>query len=338
MSSTSDNCKDGASKSNDDGVCELEEKLQNIMVDTDVVVSVCANCGKEGDNINNICNKCKMVMYCNAACKKKHEKKHKKDCEEHRRRAAELHDIELFKQPPPQEEDCPICFLLLPSLESGRGYKSCCGKVICNGCVYAPLYDNQGNEVDNEKCPFCRVPTPSSDVEAVERVQKRIEKDDPIAMHSTGCYYSEGEYGHPQDYKKALELFNQAGELGCALAYNSIGVAYFKGRGEGVNVDKKKSIHYLELAAMKGDMMARHNLGCSEGICHYFDRALKHYMIAVKCGYTKSLNQIKKLYTSGHATKDDYTEALQSYQTYLGEIKSRQRDEAAAFSEEFRYY
>jgi len=37
-------------------------------------VSVCANCGKEGssDEINNICNKCKMVKYCNAACKKKH--------------------------------------------------------------------------------------------------------------------------------------------------------------------------------------------------------------------------------------------------------------------------
>ena len=176
------------------------------------------------------------------------------------------------------------------------------------------------------------------DEEMVEMIKKRVDAGEAYAIYYLGCHYQNRENGFPQDYKKALELFNQAGELGCALAYNSIGVAYFKGRGEGVNVDKKKSIHYLELAAMKGDMMARHNLGCSEGICHYFDRALKHYMIAVKCGYTKSLNQIKKLYTSGHATKDDYTEALQSYQTYLGEIKSRQRDEAAAFSEEFRYY
>ena len=301
MSSTSDNCKDGASKSNDDGVCELEEKLQNIMVDTDVVVSVCANCGKEGDNINNICNKCKMVMYCNAACKKKHEKKHKKDCEEHRRRAAELHDIELFKQPPPQEEDCPICFLLLPSLESGRGYKSCCGKVICNGCVYAPLYDNQGNEVDNEKCPFCRVPTPSSDVEAVERVQKRIEKDDPIAMHSTGCYYSEGEYGHPQDYKKALELYHRAAELGYTKAYCSIGNAY--DWGEGVEVDKKKAIHYYELAAMSGSVVARQNLGSNEWEADNFDRAVKHYMIAVRGGDAVSLDFIKKLYSNGLASK-----------------------------------
>jgi len=58
--STSDSCKDSASKlSNDDDVCELK----NMSID-DNTVSVCANCGKEGDDINNICNKCKQVKYC----------------------------------------------------------------------------------------------------------------------------------------------------------------------------------------------------------------------------------------------------------------------------------
>ena len=42
----------------------------------DVDVSIYANCGKEG--AINICNKCKQVTYCNAACKKKHKSKHKK--------------------------------------------------------------------------------------------------------------------------------------------------------------------------------------------------------------------------------------------------------------------
>jgi len=32
-------------------------------------------------------------------------------------------DEELFKQPP-QKEDCPICFLQMPSLETGYKYKS----------------------------------------------------------------------------------------------------------------------------------------------------------------------------------------------------------------------
>ena len=159
-------CKDSASKSNSDGVCDSDiiGKLQNMSTanDTDSV-SVCANCGKEGYDINNVCNKCKKATYCNATCKKKHRSKHKKQCEEYvklaAQRAAELHDEKLFKQPPPKE-DCPICFIYLPSLRTGKRYKSCCGKVICCGCIHAPVYDDQGNEVDNKKCPFCRVPTP----------------------------------------------------------------------------------------------------------------------------------------------------------------------------------
>ena len=69
------------------------------------------------------------------------------------------------------------------------------------------------------------------------------------------------------------------------------------------------------------------------------DRALNHYLIAVRDGYSNSLKKIQKMYNDGHATKDEYTTALRSYQTYLGEIKSKQRDEAAAFdSEKYQYY
>jgi len=141
-------------------------------------ISVCANCGKEG--ANNVCNKCKQVKYCNAVCKKVHKKKHKKQCEEYiklatekhneeLRIAAELHDEKLFKEPPSQHGDCPICFLRIPNLNTGWRYQSCCGKVVCRGCAYAPVYDNQGNKVDSNKCPYCRVPDPISDEECIER-------------------------------------------------------------------------------------------------------------------------------------------------------------------------
>ena len=124
------------------------------------------------DDINNTCNKCKVTTYCNAVCKKVHKKKHKKDCEEHIRLAAEKHnkelklaaekhDIELFKEPPSQHGDCPICFLRIPNLNTGWKYQTCCGKIICSGCIHAPVYDNQGNLV-KKLCPFCRVPTPVS--------------------------------------------------------------------------------------------------------------------------------------------------------------------------------
>ena len=53
-------------------------------------VDACANCGKGGEEKSmNACNKCDLVVYCNAACKKKHRSKHKKKCE---RRVAELYD------------------------------------------------------------------------------------------------------------------------------------------------------------------------------------------------------------------------------------------------------
>ena len=45
-----------------------------------------------------------------------------------------------------------------------------------------------------------------------------------------------------------------------------------------------------------------------------------------------------KKYSNGQATKDDYMRALQLYQTYLGEIKSDQRDKAVAADEKYRYY
>ena len=103
---------------------------------------------------------------------------------------------ELFKQPPPKE-DCPICFQQLPLLKTGYRYNSCCGKVICSGCCYAPVYDDQGNEVDNQKCPFCRTPHPYTDEEMIERTAKRVENDRPYHLWGRG----EKGRGYPSFFK-----------------------------------------------------------------------------------------------------------------------------------------
>jgi len=160
----------------------------------------------------------------------------------------------------------------LPTLETGQRYKTCCGKTICSGCVYAPVYDDQGNEVDNEKCAFCRVPTPYTDEEAIEREKKRLEADDPIAIQKQGYYYTEGILGLSRDRVKALELWHRSAELGYAKAYCDIGTVHYN--GEGVVVDKKKGQHYYEQAAMMGDVQARYNLGCMEGMAGNTERAL----------------------------------------------------------------
>jgi len=223
---------------------------------------------------------------------------HKKEC---KKKAKELHDEQLFKQPPP-EEDCPICFQQLPSIENGYRYMVCCGKVICGGCIRAPLYDDQGNEVDNQKCAFCRILFPASDEELVERTMKRVESNDGQAVFNQGCWYSYGEHGFPQDYGKALELWHRSVKLGFTNAYNRIGDAYDEGRG--VERNLKRAKHYYELAAMSGDSMARNNLGANEARAGNMERALKHYMIAIQGGFSESLEQIQKMYKLGHVTKE----------------------------------
>ena len=89
---------------------------------------------------------------------------------------------------------------------------------------------------------------------------------------------------------------------------------------------------------MGGDVDARHNLGIFEGRVGNMDRKLKHLMIAVGFGYNHSLEEIKHMFMNGEATKDDYSNALRVYQAYLVEIKSPQRDEAAAADDYFKYY
>ena len=184
-------------------------------------------------------------------------------------------------------------------------------------------------------CPFCRTPAPT-DEENVGRLSKRVEKDDSRAINNLGCYYYEGMNGLPQDRDKALELWHRAAELGNANSYCSIGYAYFN--GEGVARDEKKAKHYYELAAMGGDEPARHNLGVFERNEGNLEKVLKHLMIAAGSGNHDSLKTIQRMCSKGYVTKDDYSKSLQAYQSYLAEIKSDDRDKAAACNDRYKYY
>ena len=170
----------------------------------------------------------------------------------------------------------------------------------------------------------------------MKRIKQRIKADDPEAIYNVGCFYRDGLYGFSKDMDKAFELFVQAGKLGHAIAYCNIGYAHHSGKG--VEVNKKKAKHYYELAARRGNEVARYNLGVNEDVEGNMNRALQHFMIAAGGGFNISMKRIQQLYSEGNVTKDNYTKALQSYQEYLGEIKSSQRDKAAEANEKYRYY
>ena len=63
--------------------------------------------------------------------------------------------------------------------------------------------------------------------------------------------------------------------------------------GEEVERDATKAKHYWELAAMGGDVNARHNLGWTEKMEGNMTRAVKHWMIAARAGYDESLKEIR---------------------------------------------
>jgi len=235
-------------------------------------------------------------------------------------------DEELFQQPPPRE-DCPICFLPLPLQNKGMNYQACCGKLICMGCIFAVMFTEIENGHLRGLCPFCRETEPSN-AEALERTRNRAAKDQPNSIHQLGAYYSSDDQGVPQDYQKAIELRLRAGELGNASSYFSIASTYAMGLGD-VKKDMAKARYYFELAAMGGDVQARHNLGGFELREGNFDRAMKHFVISAAVGFDDSLTTVQWGYKNGHLTKDDFRKALSAHKKAQDEMTSEQRDLAA---------
>ncbi len=269
------------------------------------------------------------MRYCSVKCQKAHRPKHKKDC---KKRAAELKDEILFKQPESSHlGECPICCLPLPLDESKHCLNTCCCKEICQGCNVA----NQKREIEEGRlqhtCPFCRKVLPDTDEEINRQLMKRVEANDPVAIcHVGNEKYDEG------DYKSAFEYFTRAAALEDVTAHYQL--SYLYRDGVGVEKDEKKELYHTEQAAIAGHHLARHNLGSFEGKKSRFDRAVKHYIIAAKVGVDDSLEVAKSLYKDGLATKEDFTAALRGYQTAIEATKSPQREEAVKFVEHVAEY
>ena len=194
-------------------------------VEIDTMMLCCASCGiGENDEIKlKTCTACKSVRYCSVKCQKDHRPKHKNEC---KKRAAELRDKILFKQPESRDlGDCPICCIPLPIESQKSTLKPCCCKVICIGCEYA----NQRREFEGKfehKCPFCRHPGPKTHEEAEVNLMRRIEVSDPFALCKMGMSrLDEG------NYKSASEYLSKAAELGDATAHYNLLVMYREGEG-----------------------------------------------------------------------------------------------------------
>jgi len=285
----------------------------------------CAECGDSDNGGGSLkaCTACNLVKYCNRTCQVAHRTAHEKAC---KKRVAELFDEELFKQPPPNE-DCPICYLRLPMDEDQCMYQSCCGKMLCLGCVLAHV--TAAADTERFKCVFCRSEEYSSDEENIERMKKRVEANDAQAMVELGTCYQLGMEGLRQDHSKALELYHKSTKLGNHFAHFNLSDCYQNGDIGGK--DTRKATYHRELGAMAGCVHARYNLGCDEHDAGNMDRAYKHWIISTNDGCDSSMKQVQEGYKSGFVTKDDYAKTTRAYGNSIDEMKSDDRDRSSAF-------
>jgi len=288
----------------------------------------CANCGKQGSDTVKLkdCTACRLVKYCGVDCQRAHRKQHKKACKQ---RAAELKDEQLYSQghERPEGDFCPICTLPIPlRLDEHSALNICCMKRVCRGC------DLAARKRGMEDCPFCRSPRPAGDADELAMIQARVAKKDPVAINLLGQKYIFGELGLQKDTRMAVKLWEEAAEIGSIDALFNLGLAHE--RGEGVKQDMAEGAEFYKKAAMQGHVKSRNNLGCLEGQQGNFNRAVRHFLISAKMGNKNSLEIIQKIFMAGHATKEQYAQALKGYQEALEEMKSHDRDEAKRLRDE----
>jgi len=285
-------------------------------------ISVCASCGiAEVDEVKlNECATCDLVRYCSGACQRDHKSYHKEAC---KKRAAELRDELLFKQPESSHlGDCPICMLPLPLDVTKTSMMSCCSKVICNGCYLASKIRDVEASL-NSSCPFCRQPVPTEE-ECNKNRRERIEANDPVAMNQEGVR----QY-HNRDYSSAFDYWTKAAELGDVSAQCQLADLYHYGYG--VEKDRGKEIYHLEEAAICGHPSARCNLGIDEWNNGNKERAAKHWIIAATQGDDGSIKYLIADFRRGFVGKDDLAAALRAHQAAVDATKSPQREAAEEY-------
>jgi hypothetical protein len=307
-----------------------------------MVTNSCVECGKvEGCAVSlKTCKSCKLVMYCSAACQRNHWVTHKKIC---KRRTAELRDEALFKDPPPKE-DCPICFLPMPSkliccvslppatissvpindfaneheelaATDTDLYFPCCGKCICGGCVQS--FAKSGNDT----CPFCNSDRGSKTVkEDVEDTMKRVETNDAVSICVLAHDYRDGVEGLEQDRTKAIELYARSADLGHSRAHFYLADIYFQGG------DLKMAKIHFEAAAMTGHETARYNLGMLEAQSGNRERAMKHLRIAASAGQYHAMHHLRTLFEQGAVSRESIDSTLKAYNNSCAEMRSKARD------------
>ena len=223
----------------------------------------------------------------------------------------ELNGADLFAPLPPTE-DCAICLVPLSRLVANSTYFTCCGQTICDGCsgerqalikkqnaVIKKQNEENADEKDKKPiantCPFCRELTSSWD-QYVRQLESRALKNDHVALTSLGIRFMKGSYGVPKDDLKALDYWIRAAEFGSPDASGCIAACYANGRG--ISKDMGRTASFYLVGALRGCILARHNIGEVEYKLGNHEIGIRHWKIAAEAGSQPALDLLKRIYNA----------------------------------------
>ena len=323
---------------------------------TVVIEKFCSNCGEAGvaNTDLKLCNSCKCVWYCSAACQRAHWKGHKKECKEIREvlegqdsgaypkteRRSIFHDPSgeydpsFFDNMPPRQI-CEICMLPFPHELILCTYMACCSKKACGGCVYT----KQQMEITSNKkqfCPFCRTPPPETLEENFRRILKRADTGDVEAMVQLAKDYEEG-FGTEKDPHRALELYFKAVDLGSAEACDILGNKHTLG-GRGLPINKEMAKKYFKLGAKRGDTRSCEKLAYIEVDADNISVAFRLLQISSSSGSRSALGNIILMFQYGEICHGDLAECLQAFYKAAMEMRSKHRNEQVEYLKRLGHY
>ena len=118
-----------------------------------------------------------------------------------------------------------------------------------------------------------------------------------------------GHLGLPVDEAKCIDLLREAAGLGHPDAQAQLGTFYDNGI-MGLEKNEEEALKYWEKAAKSGDILARHNRGCTERDNGDYVTALRHFRLSAAGGYRKSMEGVIECFEKGLLHHKDLAETL----------------------------
>ena len=124
------------------------------------------------------------------------------------------------------------------------------------------------------------------------------------------------------DQTKCIDLLRESAGLGCSVAQYQLGAFHSTG-AMGIEKNEEEELNYWETAAEGGDLISRHNLGCTE------DQNGDHVAASVtgdclhQGGFTVSMYYLIDCFEKNLLHHADLTETLQAF--YLARAETEER-------------